>query len=117
MQSEVVKIARYTISLNGAFEEMLNSFMKENNIKLKSVAIKKCVEIATDNNEYKSFLYELDSKLNRILFRQNLNKKILEQLFVNMGFLNNERIEKDNCLKDVYDDYREKYFKRGESNE
>lgn len=113
----MIKIARYTISINGALEDSLNGFMKENNINLKSVGIKKCIDIATDKNGYKSFLLELDSKLNRILYRQNLNKKILEQLFVNMGFLNNEEIEKDKCLNNVYEEYREKHFKRGDNGE
>ena len=91
--------------------------MKENNIKLKSVAIKRCIEIATNKDVDRSFLLELDRKLNRILYRQNLDKKILEQLFANMGFASNEDVDYDECLKKIYEEYKEKYFKKGISND
>ena len=72
-------MARYTISIDTRIETLLNNYMKENNIALKSVAIKKCIEEAT-----------------------NIDKKLLEQLFCNMGFPINEKIKDDICLKEFY---------------
>lgn len=84
--------------------------MKENNIKLRSIAIKRCIEDATIKENFKSALYEFDKKLNRILHRQSLNKKILEQLFSNMGFTENSDSKKDELLNEIYDEYSKKYF-------
>lgn len=97
-------IARYTIDLNEELEYRLNQYMKENKIKLRSVAIKNCILKATDKETLESFNLELDKKLNRILYRQNMNKKLLEQLFVNMGFPVNEKIDEDLSLKKFYQD-------------
>lgn len=114
----MINIARYTIEINGALSDQLNSFMNDNNINLKSVAIKRCIELATNKDiSDKSLLLELDRKLNRILYRQNLYQKMLEQFFANMGFGKNEDVSNDECLKQVYQEYREKYFRKGVSDE
>lgn len=76
--------------------------MKEHKIKLRSVAIKDCINKATNKEDINNFYSELDKKLNRILYRQNMNKKLLEQFFVNMGFPVNEKIENDLSLKQFY---------------
>lgn len=44
-------MARYTISIDTRIETLLNNYMKENNIDLKSVAIKKCIEEATNKED------------------------------------------------------------------
>lgn len=103
------KIGKYTIDISGALEEKLYRYMKDNKIKLRSVAIKKCIEYATDKETNKGFMLELDNKLNRILYRQNLNKKVLDQLFVNMGFGTNVNIETDLLLQKIYDDNNSKF--------
>lgn len=102
-------IGKYTIDISGALEEKLLHYMKDNKIKLRSVAIKKCIEVATDKESDKSFMIEIDKKLNRILYRQNLNRKILEQLFTNMGFGVNLNVENDSLLKKIYDDNNKRF--------
>lgn len=103
-------IARYTIDIDYDLAKKLNDYMKENNIKLRSIAIKRCIEDATSKENFKSALYEFDKKLNRILHRQSLSKKILEQLFSNMGFTENLDSKKDELLNEIYDEYSKKYF-------
>lgn len=83
--------------------------MRDNKIKMRSVAIKKCIEDATNKETDKSFMIELDKKLNRILYRQNLNRKILEQLFSNMDFGTNMDVETDLLLKKIYDDNNDRF--------
>lgn len=90
-------------------EEKLHCYMKENKIKKRSVAIKQCIEEATSKETTKSFIIELDKKLNRILYRQNLNRKILEQLFTNMDFGTNMDVETDLLLKKIYDDNNDRF--------
>ena len=74
-------MARYTISIDTRIETLLNNYMKENNIGLKSVAIKKCIEEATNKEDLRMILIDIDKKINRLLYRENIDKKLLEQLF------------------------------------
>lgn len=103
------KIGKYTIDISGTLEEKLHNYMSDNKIKKRSVAIKKCIEDATSKETDKSFMIELDKKLNRILYRQNLNKKVLDQLFANMGFGTNMNVEADLLLKKIYDDNNSRF--------
>lgn len=93
-------MSRYTIDLSGHTESMLFNYMKKNGIKLKSVGIKKCIEEVNNQENLELKIIEIDNKLNRLLYRENLNKKLLEQIFVNMVFPINEDINKDECLKE-----------------
>ena len=77
-------MAKHTIYLNESIEENLKKYMSANNMKIE-------------------LFYEISEKLNRILYRQNLNKKLLEQLFTNMGFPINEDPDKDKLLKKFYE--------------
>lgn len=95
-------MARYTISIDTRIETLLNNYMKENNIALKSAAIKKCIEEATNKDDLRMILTDIDKKINRLLHRENIDKKLLEQLFCNMGFSINEKIKDDTCLKEFY---------------
>ena len=108
-------MARYTISIDTRIETLLNNYMKENNIALKSVAIKKCIEEATNKDDLRMILTDIDKKINRLLHRENIDKKLLEQLFCNMGFPINEKIKDDICLKEFYkinEEYSKKILER-----
>lgn len=96
-------MARYTIDINNELEYKLKIYMKENNIKFRSVAIKKCIEEVTNKVTDKIAIFELDRKLNRLLYRENQDRKLLEQLFVNMGFDSNKNTSQDPLLKKVYE--------------
>lgn len=43
---------------------------------------------------------DIDSKLNRLLYRETLTKKLLAQFFVNMGFAKNISLETDKCYQE-----------------
>ena len=105
-------MARYTIDLDDELEMKLKEYMGENNIKLRSKAIKSCILVATDKDTDKSYIYGIDKKLNTILYRLNFNKKILEQFFANMEFTQNASILNDPLLKQIYEEYNSKCFGR-----
>lgn len=102
---------RYSIYLEDDLDDKLKKYMKEHKIKTKSVAIKECINKVLLTSEYNSYMFEISEKLNRILYRQNVNKNVLEQMFVNFGFPENYEIEKDELLKEIYQK-RNKYIGR-----
>jgi len=107
-----VTLSRYTIELDDELETKLKEYMEDNNIKLRSKAIKNCILVATNKATDKSYIYGIDKKLNTILYRLNLNKKILEQIFSNMEFAQNVSCFDDPLLKQIYEEYNSKYFGR-----
>ena len=102
-----ILIARYSIYISEDLEKKLDQYMKENKFKKKSVAIKDCICRAILNDESRDLIYEISQKLNRILYRQNINKKLLEQIYVNFGFPINENIDSNNLLKEFYHDHNQ----------
>lgn len=82
---------------------LLDKYMKQNNIKSKGEAIRRCIHIALEYKERDLyFLNEINDKLNRVIYKNNINNKLTEQIFCNLGFLKNVDVKKDNCLKDFY---------------
>lgn len=67
-------------------ELLLNDFMKKNNCKSKAEAVRKCIELATNLESRDDLLLDIDNKLNRIIYRENIQKKLLEQFYANMEF-------------------------------
>lgn len=65
---------------------LLLNFMKENHIKSKGKAIRKCIELATNSESTNDMLLDMNNKLNRIIYRENIQKKLLEQFYANMEF-------------------------------
>lgn len=96
-------MAKHTIYLNENLEKSLEKYMKAKGIKQLSRIIKIMIEKGIKEEEKIELFYEISEKLNRILYRQNLNKKLLEQLFTNMGFPINEDPSKDKLLKSFYE--------------
>ena len=82
--------------------EILKIIMRDNNLKSKSSAIKKCIHYYFNDNNKTVPLMDINSKLNRIIYRDTLTKKLLEQFFANMGFQVNENVQNDECLDEFY---------------
>ena len=80
---------------------LLSEFMKQNNIKSKAQAIRKCIEIAVNLESRNDLLLDINNKLNRIIYRENIQKKLLEQFFANMVFKKNYDVKGDKTLIDV----------------
>ena len=49
-------------------------------------------------------LKDMDSKLNRIIYRENIQKKLLEQFYANMVFKKNYDVKTDESLIKFYQD-------------
>ena len=47
-------------------------------------------------------LKDMDSKLNRIIYRENIQKKLLEQFYANMVFKKNYDVKTDESLNKFY---------------
>ena len=77
---------KFSVLLNEDESILLKNYMKENKIKSKAEAIRKCLKTAVNMESKYDMLKDMDSKLNRIIYRENIQKKLLEQFFANMVF-------------------------------
>lgn len=60
--------------------------MKQNNIKSKSDVVRKCIRLAVNLESKNDLFLDVNNKLNRIICRENIQKKLLEQFYANMEF-------------------------------
>lgn len=81
----------------------LDTIMKKFNLKNRSQAVRKCIDIVMFQDSSTDKMEDIDSKLNRLLYRENITKKLLAQFFVNMGFHKNLPLENDRCYQDFLD--------------
>lgn len=77
---------KFSVLLNEKESLLLLNYMKENRIKSKAEAIRKCLKTAVNIESKYDMLKDMDSKLNRIIYRENIQKKLLEQFYANMEF-------------------------------
>lgn len=82
----VYKLDRLTRSIQDL--EIICTLLEEYNCDLESVAeaIRKCLRNAVSIESKYDMLKDIDSKLNRILYGENIQKKLLEQFYANMEF-------------------------------
>ncbi len=95
---------KFSVLLNEKESVLLKNYMKENKIKSKVEAIRKCLKTAVNMESKYDMLKDMDSKLNRIIYRENIQKKLLEQFFANMVFRKNYDIKTDESLNKFYPD-------------
>ncbi len=72
---------KFSILLNAKESVLLLDYMKENKMKTKAEAIRKCLKTAVNIEAKHDMLKDIDSKLNRIIYRENIQKKLLEQFY------------------------------------
>ncbi len=104
---------KFSVSFNEKESILLLNYMKENNIKSKAEAIRKCLKTAISIEIKYDMLKDMDSKLNRIIYRENIQKKLLEQFFANMVFKKNYDVKEDKILINFYQDidrYRDNFM-------
>lgn len=90
----------------------IDILMKKFKAKNRSEVIRKCIDLAMYQESSLDLINDLDSKLNRLLYRETMTKKLLAQFFVNMGFAKNISLENDKCYQEFLDEndkYRD-YF-------
>ncbi len=75
-----------SIILHKEEAELLSKYMKDNNIKTKAEAVRKCIEFASRKLSIDDMICDIDNKINRLLYRENFKKKLLEQFYANMEF-------------------------------
>lgn len=66
--------------------KLLSKYMKDNNIKTKAEAIRNCIEFASRKLSVDDMICDIDNKINKLLYRENFKKKLLEQFYANMEF-------------------------------
>ena len=86
---------KFSILLNAKESVLLLDYMKENKMKTKAEAIRKCLKTAVNIEAKYDMLKDIDSKLNRIIYRENFQKKLLEQFYANMVFKKNYDVKTD----------------------
>lgn len=69
---------KFSVALNEKESILLLDYMKENEIKTKAEAIRKCLRTAVSVEAKYDMLKDIDSKLNRLLYRESIQKKLLE---------------------------------------
>ena len=95
---------KFSVLLNAKESVLLLDYMKENKIKTKAEAIRKYLKNAVGIETKYDMLKDMDSKLNRIIYRENIQKKLLEQFFANMFFRKNYDVKTDESLNKFYQD-------------
>lgn len=93
---------KFSVLLNEDESILLKNYMKENKIKSKAEAIRKCLKTAVSLEAKYDMPKDIDSKLNRLLYRENIQKKLLEQFYANMVFKKNYDVKTDESLNKFY---------------
>lgn len=98
----------FTLRISSDLDQLLEMYMKKNNISSKNLAINNMIEYYLKNNDRIISFKELDKKMERLLKLESLNNNLLEQLFSNHGFAMNLDKKEDAMLKETYDNIRKK---------
>lgn len=83
--------------------ELLSEYMKDNNIKSKAKAVRKCIRFASKIEQTNDLILDIDNKTNTLLYRENFMKKLLEQFYANMEFPIEQDVKSDESLKRFYE--------------
>ena len=83
--------------------DLLDRYIKENNIKNKSVAISECINKTCNKTDLTDLFFDIDSKLNRLVHNVFLIRKLQEQFFANTRFRLNFNTKEDKCLNEFLD--------------
>lgn len=93
---------KFSVKLYEKDELLLSKFMKQNHINCKADAVRKCIEIAVNLDSRDDLLLDIDNKLNRIIYRENFQKKLLEQFYANMEFPIDKDVKTEKGLQRFY---------------
>lgn len=89
-----------TLKINEEDVKLLKKIMKGNSYKNKSVAIRECIRRCAGESDYIDVVFEVNSKLNRLIHNVYLVKNLLEQMFVNFQFDENLDLKNDECFNE-----------------
>lgn len=91
-----------SVSLDDRTKKNLELYMKIKNIKNKSKAISILINSGFQHEYFSTDFNDIKEKLNRLLYRENINTKLLNQMFVNFGFQLNNDVKKNKLLNKFY---------------
>ena len=74
--------------------------MKQNNIKSKLEAVRKCIQLAVNLESRNDLLMDIDNKINRIIYRENVQKKLLEHFMQIWNFQSIKMLKLNQVLFD-----------------
>lgn len=94
---------KFSVSFNEKESLLLLNYMKEKNIKSKAEAIRKCLKTTIHIEANSDMLKDMDNKLNRIIYRENIQKKLLEQFYANMEFKIDQDVKTEEGLVRFYE--------------
>ena len=99
-----------SISLDEKTKKNLELYMKMNNIKNKSKAVSILINSGFQHEYFSTDFNDIKAKLNRLLYRENMNKKILDQMYVNFGFPKNYDVTRNELLEEFYRKNSNNYY-------
>lgn len=67
-----------SVRLNEDETRLLEKFMKDKKIKNKSQAIRECIKIAAAHQDINSFIFDINNKINRLVYNVTMTRKLLE---------------------------------------
>lgn len=94
---------KFSVALNEKESILLLDYMKENKIKSKAEAIRKCIRSTVNLESKEDLLLDINNKLNRIVYRENIQKKLLEQFYANMEFPVDKDVKTEPSLVRFYE--------------
>ena len=94
---------KFSVLLNEKESVLLLDYIKENKIKSKAEAIRKCIRATVNLESKEDLLLDINNKLNRIVYRENIQKKLLEQFYANMEFPVDKDVEIEPDLVRFYE--------------
>lgn len=99
-----------SVSLDKKIQKNLNLYMRMNNIKNKSKAVSLLINSGFQHEYFSTDFNDIKAKLNRLLYRENMNKKILDQMYVNFGFVKNNDVTRNELLEEFYRKNSNNYY-------
>ncbi len=91
----------------------IDILMKKFKLKNRAEVIRKCIDLAMYQESSLDMMNNIDSKLDRLLYRETLTKNLLAQFFVNMWFAKNISLENDKCYQEfleINNKYRDNFM-------
>lgn len=93
---------KISITIDEDTYNILENYMKKNRLNNTSRTVVNLIRDAIDEEKYLSYLTPIDQKLNKTLYRLKLYKDLLEQMYVNFGFIRNDDVRNNELLKEFY---------------
>lgn len=96
-------MSKFSVKLYEDEMIMLNDLIKKYNYKSKADAVRGCIKNAYNIESTFDKLSDIDNKLNRLLYRENITKKLVEQFYANMELKKDQDVKTEEGLVRFYE--------------